>query len=370
MTNAILFSVALFLASVCQAFGEERLNVTFINPGGATEFWGDVAATMAAAADDLDIELDIIHTNRDRIKMVDAARNLAQSDNLPDYVVIVNELQQAPLMLKALEATGVPVFVLLNRMTPEQREAYEASGSDLSQLLASIVPDNEIAGYEMATSLIEEARSLGLDNDGITLLALLGDAATPAALAREAGMMRALAQNQDVELVRSFPVMWNADTAYERTASVLRRFDIDAIWAANDQIALGALRAAIEASETAGESIVFAGLNWSIDGLSAVRDGAFTMTHGGHFFAGAWSMVMLRDLADGDLPSGSHVQFPMSAIDAETVDRFQTLIGERAWGTIDYRAFTLGQRSKQSYDFTSSAILEATTSKTAEDGSL
>jgi ABC-type sugar transport system substrate-binding protein len=325
---------------------------------------------MAAAAEDLDIELDVIHTNRDRIAMVDAARNLAQSDNLPDYVVIVNELQQAPLMLEALEATGVPVFILLNRMTPEQREAYASSGRDLSQLIASIVPDNEIAGYEMAISLIDEARRLGLDNDGITFMALLGDAATPAALAREAGMRRALAENQDVELVRSFPVMWNADTAYERTASALRRFDLDAIWAANDQIALGALRAAVEASETAGESIVFAGLNWSIDGLSAVRDGAFTMTHGGHFFAGAWSMVMLRDLANGDLLPGSHVQFPMSAIDPVTVGRFQTLIGKRAWSTIDYRAFTLGHGAKQSYDFTSRAILEAISAKNAEDGSL
>jgi len=368
MMKAITFS-ALTLASIGPAFADNQLNVAFINPGSTTEFWGDVAATMSAAAEDLNIALDIIHTNRDRIKMVDAARRLAQSDGLPDYIVMVNELQQAPLMLEALQDTGVPVFILLNGMTPDQRDAYEMSGGDLSQIVASIVPDNEIAGYEMAISLIEEARDLGLDGDGISLLALLGDAATPAALAREVGMLRALEENPDVELVRSFPVMWSAETAYQRTASVLGRYDLDAVWAANDQIALGAVQAAVEASETPGESIVFAGLNWSIEGLSAVEDGTLTMTHGGHFFAGAWSMVMLRDLADGVLQAGTHVEFPMSAIQPDTVDQFQTLIGDRAWNSIDYRAFTIGQGSGDSYGFTSSDILSAKTTEDA-NGSL
>lgn len=369
MIRVLFLSVFFLTTAVFPAFAKDRLSVSFINPGGETDFWGDVVATMIAAADDLDIELDVIHTNRDRVKMVDTARYLAQSNDLPDYIVLVNELQQAPLMLEALQTTGVPVFVLLNRMTPEQMAAYEASGGDLSQIVASIVPDNDIAGYEMAISLIEEARRLGLDSDGISLLALLGDAATPAALEREAGMMRALAENPDVELVRSIPVMWDAETAHQRTASVLQRYDLDAIWAANDQIALGALRAAVEASETPGETVVVAGLNWSIDGLSAVQDGTLTMTHGGHFFAGAWSMVMLRDLADGILSSGSHVEFPMSAIEADMVDEFQALIGARDWSSIDYRAFTIGQSSRDDYGFTSTDILEATNSEET-DGSL
>lgn len=338
---------------------DERLSVTFINPGGPVDFWGDVSATMAAAANDLEIDLEIIHTERDRLEMVEAARALSQRTVLPDHVIIVNELQQAPVMLDLLQSTDVPVFVLLNRMTADQRREYEASGATLSQIVASIVPDNEIAGYEMAVSIIDAARTLGLDGDGLTMLALLGDAATPAALAREAGLMRALDENPDVDLVRALPVMWSHDTAYERTVSVLARYELDAIWAANDQIALGAQRAAREAGEVPGSTMTFAGLNWSGEGLSAVRNGAMTMTHGGHFFAGAWSMVMIRDIANGKLPEGSHLGFPMSAVRAENAERFIDLFGGRNWDAIDFRSFTLSAGQHEDYRFTAEAILEA-----------
>ncbi len=105
--------------------------------------------------------------------------------------------------------------------------------------------------------------------------------------------------------------------------------------------------------------MVFAGLNWSGEGLSAVRDGAMTMTHGGHFFAGAWSMVMIRDIANGALPVGSHIQFPMSAIRADNVERFLELFGRRSWDAIDFRNFSLGDTPHSEYRFTSEAILEA-----------
>jgi ABC-type sugar transport system substrate-binding protein len=153
--------------------------------------------------------------------------------------------------------------------------------------------------------------------------------------------------------------MWNHETAYERTASVLRRFHLDAVWAANDQISLGAQRAAIEAGEVPGQTMVFAGLNWSSDGLSAVRDGAMTMSHGGHFFAGSWSMVMIRDIANGVLPEGSHLNFPMSAVHSGNADQFLELFGSRNWDAIDFRNFTLSDGAHTDYRFIAESILEA-----------
>lgn len=343
----------------CFAAGAAPLSVTFINPGGSTEFWGDVSATMRAAAQDLDIELEVIDTNRNRLDMVQAARSLAQRARLPDYVVIVNELQQAPIMLDALTGTGVAVFELLNRMTEEQRAARAASGPDSPRLVGSIVPDNRIAGYDMAVSVMHAARTAGLADDGLQVLALLGDAATPAALAREAGLMQALDDAPDARLVRAIPVMWDSETAYERTKAVLARYDIDAVWAANDQIALGAQRAAIEAGEVPGQTMAFAGLNWSDAGLAAVRDGTMTMTHGGHFFAGAWSMVMIRDMADGRLAMDTDLTFPMSAVEPDTVDQFLELFAARDWTTIDFEAFQRRNADAEGYRFTADAILGA-----------
>lgn len=363
---ACLVAALICFLGAGKAFADSRVSVTFINPGGPSAFWGDVAATMSAAADDLNIDLEIIHTNRDRIRMVEASHALAAREELPDYIILVNELEQAPVMLEALRTTGVPVLVLLNRMTPEQRVAFASSGGDISQIVASIIPDNEIAGYEMAASIISKARELGIDRDGFQLLALLGDSATPAALAREAGLMRALEENPDVQLVRAFPVMWNEETAFERATSVLERFDLDAVWSANDQIALGARRAAKEAGKVPGEDIVFAGLNWSNEGLSAVRSGEMTMTHGGHFFAGAWSMVMIHDLSIGRLSKGSHIEFPMSAVQSDKVELFLDLFGDRDWQAVSFRSFTLEESFEAEYSFTSDEILRATMRRSAD----
>lgn len=336
-----------------------QVSVTFINPGGSTSFWGEVAETMMAAAEDLDIKLKVIHTDRDRFKKLEVASQLAAQSEHPDYFIIVNELQQAPALMDALRSTNVPIFELLNRLTLEQRERFALAGGDQSRLVGSIVPDNEIAGYEMANSLITQARELSLDEHGVQMLALLGDAATPAALAREAGLMRALGENPDVELVRAFPVQWDIETAYERTVAVLRRYELDAVWSANDQIALGAMLAAREHGTVPGQDTVFVGLNWSEEGLTAVNNGEMTLTHGGHFFAGAWSMVMIRDLADGLLAEGTHVEFPMTAITQDRAKEFCDAFDDRDWRAIDFRSFSLKNAPSGAYEFTADAILKA-----------
>ncbi len=357
--------VCLWIVAACAALcfqgpaGAKPISVTFINPGGNSAFWGDVVATMEAAANDLDIELEVLHTDRDRIRMVEAAREIAQRATQPDYVVIVNELQQAPPMLRALEAADLPVFVLLNRLTAAQRSELSADGNALDGIVGSVVPDNEVAGFEMAQSLIARARALRLDRDGISMLALLGDAATPAALEREAGLMRAIAMHDDVDLVRAFPVMWNEDVAFERTSQALARLPIDAIWAANDQISFGAQRAAAAHGQVPGETMVFAGLNWSNAALEAVRAGEMTMSHGGHFFAGAWAMVILRDLEEGRLEPGRHIRFPMSAIDHSNVDLFLELLGSRQWNAIDFKRFSLAHELGGAYNFSGIAIVSA-----------
>jgi ABC-type sugar transport system substrate-binding protein len=350
---------AVVVATTTAASAGEIIDVTFINPGNETQFWGEVSSTMRSAAKDLDINLEIIHTDRDRIRMVDAATELAARQDKPDYAIIVNELKQGPHLLAELEDAGIPTFELLNRMTEEQRMSYLEDGRTMEHVIGSITPNNEVAGYEMAWSLINAARDAGKGDDGISMLALLGDAATPAALQREAGMHRAIKEAGDVTLVRSFPVMWDQDTAYKRTVKLLSRISVDTIWSANDQISFGAQQAAREAGLTPGVDIFFVGLNWSAGGLEAVAARQMTLTHGGHFFAGAWSMVLLRDIHDGNLARGSNVEFPMSAVDGSNVEQFLTSFAGRNWDEIDFTQFSCGKDGPESYSFTSRSILGA-----------
>ena len=284
--------------------------------------------------------------------MVEAARAIAADANPPNYVVLVNELQQGPEMARVLSEAGIPSFFLLNRLSDEQL----AEAGDL-QLVGSVTPDNEIAGYEMAMSLIEASRAAGTADDGVQILALLGDNATPAALQREAGLRRAVEEAGDAEIVRDFAVNWSAEEAEERTALFLSREQVDAIWAANDPISFGAQAAARDAGFTPGTDMFFAGLNWSAPALEAVDNGTMTLTHGGHFFAGAWAMVMLQDLHDGNGTAGTDVTFPMSAVTPANVSEFLVSIAPGDYDRIDFGSFLTS--SAGGYAFTAEAILGA-----------
>ncbi|WP_422378079.1 ABC transporter substrate-binding protein [Roseibium sp.] len=335
--------------------------VTFINPGDHRGFWGEVTRTMAAAASDLNVDLEVLHAGRQPYEMEALlARRLAEGD-LPDYFILVNENQSAARLMQLMDGHGSKVLFLLNNLTPKQKTELTRRNIDVEKVIASIVPDNETAGFDMAESLIETSRLLQPDKDELRLLALTGDSATPAALQRELGMMRAVAAHPHVTLLHSIPVNWSEDEAYRHTKAVLSRTTVDVVWGANDDLAIGAQRAAEEAGLVAGKDIFFAGLNWSKRGMEAVKTSGMTMSHGGHFFAGAWSVVMLRDhyFRDAQGEIFVDVLFKMSPITPENVEMYMQRLGDGDWNKIDFRQFCKSRTGNSNYDFSAEAILEA-----------
>ncbi|MHA7776620.1 ABC transporter substrate-binding protein [Roseibium sp. M-1] len=335
--------------------------VTFINPGSESGFWGDVSKTMAAAAADLNVELEVLYANRQAYGMEEQLSRRLEQGNPPDYFILVNEHQAAPRLMQLMEGQPSKVLFLLNKLTPKQRSDLERRNIDLKSIVATIVPDNETAGYEMAQALFREARRLNPDKREIRLLSLTGDTATPAGLQRELGMLRAVADNHDVKLIRAIPVEWSEELAYLRAKDLLGRTEINVVWSANDDIAFGAQRAASEAGLAIGKDILFAGANWSNRGMNAVQANTMTMTHGGHSFAGAWSIVMLRDHFSRDARGEVFVDvvFKMSPITAENADLYLERLGDGNWDKINFARFCKSASGRSHYDFSAKAILDA-----------
>jgi ABC-type sugar transport system substrate-binding protein len=359
MIARLFYVVFIWIAAGAAQAADFR--VTFINPGFESGFWGDVSKTMAAAAADLNVELEVLYANRQPYGMEEQLGRRLEQGNLPDYFILVNENQAAARLMQLLEGQPSKVLFLLNKLTPKQRGDLERRNIDLKSIIATIVPDNETAGYEMAQALFREARRQNPDGREIRLLSLTGDTVTPAGLQRELGMLRAVADNRDVKLVHAIPVEWSEELAFLRTKAVLDRTRIDVVWGANDDIALGARRAADEAGLEAVKDVFFAGLNWSDRGMNAVQANEMTMTHGGHFFAGAWSIVMLRDhfsrSAKGEV--FVDVVFKMSPITAENVDLYLERLGDGNWEKINFARFAKSFAGHSHYDFSAQAILDA-----------
>ena len=322
-------------------------------------FWKSVTDTMRAAANHFGYELVVVSGDRKWPLMTARGLEAIKQTNA-DYIILVNENQQAPALMKAAEDRRIPYLLLLNGLTAEQEKTLGGPRETLKYWLGTITPNNEIAGYEMATSLKEAANNLGLNNGNVSLLTLAGDFKTPASMSRLAGLDRALGESPSLVEMRRMTVNWSEQEAYDRTSIYLRATPVDAIWAANDNIAKGAIRAIRETGKSPGKDVVVAGLNWSTACVRAVMDGTMTLTHGGHFLAGAWSIVMLHDYDQGqDFASISkHISFPMSAITQDNAAEYLRYFQQEDWSKINFSYFSRANNPKrQNYPFDLKTLL-------------
>lgn len=346
------------------------LSVVFVNPGKAGEvFWDMVAGTMAAAGRKLGISVETLYAERNHRLMQDLGLEVTQRAEKPDFLVLVNEEGAAVPILEAAEASGIKTFLLSNTLVGADAERLGPPRTRLATWIGSIVPDMDVAGARMAAALIAKARDADLKStDGkLHFLAIGGDDTTPTSIARNKGMERAIADAPDAVIDRMLLANWNATEAERITSNYLawasrKGIRVAGIWAGNDPMALGALSAVSAANLTPGKDLHVVGLNWSPQALSEVEQGRMLLTDGGHFLMGGWSMVLLRDFADGcdfakDNPS---ITYNTSAVGSEAAHVIRELIGKGWFDHIDFaklRAKSGGQC--KAYDFSVGSILRA-----------
>lgn len=341
--------------------------VTFLNPGKSDEkFWVSVTRFMQAAASDLKLDLEVLYAERDPTRMVANARMVVGRARKPDYLVVVNEKQVAPEIIRAAAGSGVQIFLLLNALSPQEKQALADAGTRLDGIVGSIVPDNEEAGYQMAERLIREARrrSLTASDTGMQMLAISGDRATAASIEREAGLRRALKGHGDVRLMQLVYGEWSTERARAQMDVLISRYpEARMVWSANDIMAFGAMEAAEAHRIVPGRDMLFTGLNNSSEAMRARASGRLSVLAAGHFTAGGWAMVMIHDHAARAMPALAAERErhdPLfTLLDEKQAARFLERFGDDSGFAFNFRQFSLAHNRKESaYRFSLSRLLE------------
>lgn len=277
------------------------MSVAFLNPGKADEkFWLSVSQFMAAAADSLGVELEVLYAERDATRMIENARRVAARKQRPDYLVAVNEKQVAGEILRLTAHSGIKVFLINNTLNRDEVAATGAARQGMPHWIGSLVPNNEDAGYRMAQQIIAVGQQRFGAAARLPLFAIGGDRGTAAGLEREAGLRRALAEQPTAELRQVVYGEWNQARAREQAEILFKRHpDTRLVWCANDLMAFGAMEAAVAAGLQPGRDVFFSGLNNSPEAMQALRDGRLAALASGHFSTGAWALVMLYDYHHG-----------------------------------------------------------------------
>jgi ABC-type sugar transport system substrate-binding protein len=379
MTRFLRLVLAVGIA--CGAFAPasdgaaKPLNIVFVNPGKTGEvYWDMVAQTMQAAGRKLDARVEVLTSERNYRTMQELGFGVVARSDKPDFLILSNEESAAVPILEAAEAAGVKTLLLSNTLIGEDAARLGPPRQRLRTWLGDITTDLQTAGARMANALIDTARAEKWQSpDGkIHILGIGGDEITPASIARNGGLKLAVDAAPDVVVDRMLFANWTQSEAERLAANYLswasrKGIRPAGIWAGNDPMALGALRAAVAAGLIPGKDIQLVGLNWSEDALREIEAGRLLLTDGGHFLLGGWSIVLLRDYADGcDFAAASpHVELRTSAITRDNLVSVGGLIKTRAFDRIDFTRFRAKAGRCGQYDFSLDALISSLSPLTA-----
>lgn len=142
---------------------------------------------------------------------------------------------------------------------------------DYDQWLSHITYNGVESGKQIGDALAEAIGGSG------GIIALQGILDTGAAKDRFAGLEESLSANPDVELLDDQTANFSRAEALEVTRTLLTKHgdDVKGIWAANDDMALGALEALQQAGRT---DVAVVGIDAVPDALTAIEDGSMTAT--------------------------------------------------------------------------------------------
>lgn len=182
------------------------------------------------------------------------------------FCVDPNESPAVVPIAKALEEAGVYFVTFWNK--PD-----DVNVADFDHWVSHITFDGVQGGYFIAKELF---KTFDTPNKG-KIIGLQGLLANAAEIERWEGLSRALEEFPDVELVAYEPAQWQRALAFEKTSSMLVAHpDIDGVWAANDDMALGALEA-LRAKGLAGK-VQVVGVDGIEEMIRAIQKGEAAAT--------------------------------------------------------------------------------------------
>lgn len=230
------------------------------------EFLSTLEAGSKAAAEELGVTLSSQDAQNDTgklIQFIESARNAG------DDAVLVN-LVDAETAQQCIEAAGDMKVVFVNRV-PADTSVLEAGKS------AAVVSDENTSGYYQGEFLANYFKEQGKTD--IKYLMLQGTLGLVHTEQRSASVLKGLADNGINATEAAAPLVAEYDraTAMDMISPLLTTTEFDCIIANNDAMALGAVEA-MKAQGLDPTSIPIVGIDATVDGVQAIKDGTLAMT--------------------------------------------------------------------------------------------
>ncbi|MET9457182.1 substrate-binding domain-containing protein [Streptomyces canus] len=214
-------------------------------------FFVQIRSGAQAEAKKLGLDLTVTDAQNDASQQANQLQNFTSS-NLGAIIVNPVDSDAASNSVKAADKAKIPVIAV-------DRGVNKAS-------VDALVASDNVAGGELAAKTIGEK----LGGKG-RIVILQGQAGTSAARERAAGFARGLKAYPGIQVVAQQPADFDRTKGLDVMSNLLQAHpDVQGVIAANDEMALGAIKAL---GSKAGTSVSVVGFDGTPDGLNAVKDG-------------------------------------------------------------------------------------------------
>lgn len=263
LTLSSVLLVTMFI--VTPAAAQDDVRIAFSVPGFVFPFFRITEAGALAAAKDLGVMVVSLDGQDSDATQLSTAEN-ALASGIDGMVISPRTTEGLATLFELLSAQGIPVVT------------FDRRAAEGSNVLAHIGADNVAGGAQAGQFIAERLGAQG------KIIELLGTPGASPAIDRSAGFNQAVAEHAGLEIVEQQTANFNSADALQVTEDILTRLGstaenpgFDALFAANDDMALGAIEA-IRARGLNPGDFVIVGFDALETALDAIKEGSMTGT--------------------------------------------------------------------------------------------
>jgi ribose transport system substrate-binding protein len=235
----------------------KKIRIAYTVPTLDSAFFTTLGQGAQKAADDYGVELTFVGANLDVATQVKQVEDFIQKGV---DVLIIQGADSAGIVaaVNAAEAADVPVVTTGDK-------------PDGGKITTHIGFDNVESGVIGGDFIAEQLNGKG------NVVELIGRLGTPSGREKSQGLEQSIAKHPDMKIVSSQPANFQRDTAVTVMENIIQaQPQIDAVYAANDDMALGALQALKAAGRDKG--VIIVGNDGIDDAIAAVKSGEMAGT--------------------------------------------------------------------------------------------
>ncbi len=316
------------------ASGDSSYTIGVSYPTANSPFWKAYTDFIQEGGKQLGVEVNLVSADENEQKQLSDVQNLI-SQGVDGLIITPQSTSIAPTLLRAANRADIPVVVT------DRYPGYDPGANKDADYVAFLGPNDEQAGRGIAEALAEAG--------GSKFLALGGVPGNSVSEGRKKGLEDGL-KDVGASLVQFQAAGDSEEKGLSATENLLQAHgagEANAVWCFNDNLCQGAIKAAKNSNRSDG--LVFGGMDLTPQAISALQDGSYTVSFGGHWLQGGFGLAILFDKLEGRDPAEPVVKLDLLKVDSSNVEEFKAKFIDQ---TPEYDFTKLTGEGASSYEIT------------------